>query len=131
MIGHTIQQSDICPDTSDMNKKAKDWIENAIQQKNIKSIPWSELEKDSEIGSIGSGSFGSVFKAYWKSSHRYVAYKKLKALSEIQCNKSWKEFKHELYMQTRAHGCENIIQILGISKSKFLKIILLYTNKLS
>ena len=75
-------------------------------------ISWSEFRKSSEI--IGSGGSGSVFKTYWQTSHRYVAYKK----SDILVCRTWEAFRHELRMQIRAHGCENIIQILGISKSK-------------
>ncbi len=33
--------------------------------------------------------------------------------------KMWEAFKHELHIQIRAHSCENIIRVLGISKSKF------------
>ena len=95
--------------------EAKQWIEYNVEQKVIKSIPWSELKEGSIIG---KGGFGSVFKAYWKNSHCFIAYKQLSILSDIQC-KTWEAFKHELCMQIRAHSCENIIRILGISKSKF------------
>jgi serine/threonine protein kinase len=100
-----------------MEKKAKKWIEDVVQQKIIKSIPRSEFKTDS-IKKIGEGSFGSVVKAYWINSHRYVACKQLTTLFNTQC-KTWEKFKHELHMQIRAHECENVIRILGISKSKF------------
>jgi hypothetical protein len=104
--------SDVCSDTSDMKKEAKNWIEYAVQQKIIKSIPWSEFRIDSEIG---AGGFGSVSKVYWESVHGYVACKKL----NIHC-KTLEAFKHELHMQIRADSCENIVRILGISKSKLI-----------
>ena len=97
-----------------MEIEAKKWIEHNVQQKIIKSISWSEFKKSSKIG---SGSFGSVFKAFWENPHQHVAYKKLSILSDIHCT-TWEAFKHELHMQTRVHSCENIIRILGISKSK-------------
>ena len=101
-----------------VEQKAKDWIEDAAQQKIIKSIPQSEFKSDSfEI--IGVGRFGSVYKAYWKKPHRYVACKKLTVLSADIQRKTWESLKHELGMQIRVHNCENIIRILGISKGKF------------
>ena len=105
--------SNVCSNTKniDMEKKAREWIKYNVQEKVINSIPWSEFEEGSKIG---SGKFGSVFKAYWKNSHCYVAYKKLSILSDIQY-KTWEAFKHELCMQIRAHSCENIVRILGIS----------------
>src|SRR5436190_1429871 len=109
-------ESSIIDSCEDMEKQAKEWIENAVQQKIIRLIPWSEFKQDT-IKKIGTGNFGSVFKTYWTNIHNYVAYKKLTVLSDIQ-NKTWKELKHELRMQIRAHNCENIIRILGICKSK-------------
>src|SRR3954463_8366514 len=77
-----------------MEKKAKKWIEDAVQQKFIKSIPRSEFKTDS-IEKIGEGRFGSVVKAYWTNSHRYVACKQLTTLFNTQC-KTWEKFKQEL-----------------------------------
>ena len=98
----------------DREKEAKKWIENVVQQKVIKSIPWSELKIDT-VTNIGEGRFGSVFKVYWENDHSYVACKKLDVKGKM-----WETFKHELYMQIRVHSCENIIRVLGISKSKSL-----------
>ena len=89
--------------------EAKQWIEFNVEQKIIKSIPWSEFETES-MKIIGVGNFGSVFKAIWSSTHSHVACKKL----NFQ-DKAWEAFKHELHMQIRAHSCENVIRILGIS----------------
>ena len=94
---------------------AKKWIEDIlIKQKIIKSIEWTEF---SHYERIGSGNFGLVYKAYWPKIHNYVVYKKLIISSDIQ-SKIWEAFKHELQIQIRAHSCENIIRILGISESK-------------
>jgi len=96
-----------------VEREAKNWIEYAVQQKVIKSIPWSEFQIDSKIG---AGNFGSVYKVYWSSVHNYVACKKL--ILDIKC-KTWEAFRHELHMQIRANSCENIVRILGISKGRY------------
>ncbi|CAG8502144.1 13494_t:CDS:2 [Rhizophagus irregularis] len=95
--------------------RAKLWIEDMIEKKVIKSINWSEFKSDS-VKAIGKGNFGSIIKTYWTNGHNYVVCKKLINSSDIQY-KEWEAFKHELHMQSRAHSCENIIRILGISKS--------------
>ncbi|CAI2170433.1 19993_t:CDS:2 [Funneliformis geosporum] len=92
--------------------KAIKWIEGAIKQRVIKSIGWSELKFHERVG---AGNFGTVFKAFWPNIHNYVVYKKLLISSDIQF-KIWEAFKHELQIQSRAHDCENIIRVLGISK---------------
>lgn len=102
--------------TDELEARAKLWIEDMIKKKVIKSIDWSEFESDS-VKEIGKGNFGSIIKTYWTNGHNYVVCKKLKNSSDIQY-KEWGAFKHELHMQSRAHSCENIIRILGISKSK-------------
>ena len=109
--------TDVCLGTKDVENNAKEWIEVVVRKKVIKSIPWSEFQSDS-IKEIGEGGFGSVFKAYWTDIHSYVACKKFRDLTDIHY-KMLEAFKHELHMQIRAHDCENIIRILGISKSKF------------
>ncbi|CAB5364756.1 unnamed protein product [Rhizophagus irregularis] len=101
--------------TDELEARAKLWIEDMIEKKVIKSINWSEFKSDS-VKAIGKGNFGSIIKTYWTNGHNYVVCKKLINSSDIQY-KEWEAFKHELHMQSRAHSCENIIRILGISKS--------------
>ncbi len=103
-------------------KKAKEWIEDIIKQKVVKSIAWSEF---SDHKRIGSGNFGLIFKAYWTNTHNCVVYKKLIISSDIR-SKIWEAFRHELQIQIRAHCCENIIRVLGISKSKFGYFLILF-----
>ncbi|CAB5217209.1 unnamed protein product [Rhizophagus irregularis] len=99
----------------ELEARAKLWIEDMIEKKVVKSIEWSEFNSDS-AEEIGKGNFGSIIKIYWTNDHNYVVCKKLINSSDIQY-KAWEAFKHELHMQSRAHSCENIIRILGISKS--------------
>ncbi|CAG8518493.1 10968_t:CDS:2 [Funneliformis caledonium] len=83
----------------ELEDKAKEWIEDAIKQRVIKSIGWSEFQNHQRIG---AGNFGTVFKAYWLNIHNNVVYKKLLISSDVQF-KMWEAFKHELQIQSRAH----------------------------
>ncbi|CAI2181887.1 15034_t:CDS:10, partial [Funneliformis geosporum] len=89
--------------------QVKGLIEESIKHKVIESISWSEFTSHKKIG---LGHIGSVFKAYSTKIQKYVAYKQILISSDIQ----WETFKHELLIHTRTHFCENIIQVLGISK---------------
>ncbi|CAI2166719.1 19772_t:CDS:10 [Funneliformis geosporum] len=99
----------------ELEKKAKEWIEDTIKRKVIKSIAWSEFNSHKRIG---AGNFGSVFQAYWSNIRDHVVYKKLFITSDIKY-KMWEAFKHEIQIQSRAHCCENIIRVLGICKTPF------------
>ena len=94
-----------------MKKRAEHWFEYNVQQNFIKSIPWSEIKKDSNEY-IGTG----MSKAYWQNIHSYVTLKKRSTGLSDQRTRIWEEFKHELHMQIRVHSCENIVRILGVSK---------------
>ena len=112
--------SDICSDLQSLSKKCLDLdmdenVKKWVEKHKVKSMRWSEFNS---AENIGSGRFGSVSKVYWTRSHSYVACKKLTLSADIQC-RMWEALKHELGMQIRAHNCENIVRILGISKSKF------------
>ena len=48
------------------------WIEEAISKDHIK---YYEYEHFSNIQEIGSGGFGKVYRANWKSSYNYLALK--------------------------------------------------------
>ena len=48
------------------------WIEEAISKNHIK---YYEYEYFSNLKEIGSGNFGKVYSANWKSSHRHLALK--------------------------------------------------------
>ena len=109
------KSDDMFESIDESEEKAKVWIEDIIKQNVVKSIAWSEFSHHKKIG---SGNFGLVFKTYWYNIHNYVVYKKLMISPNIQY-KIWEAFKHEIHIQIRAHNCENIIRVLGISKSKF------------
>jgi serine/threonine protein kinase len=85
------------------------WLKNAIKEKFIEEIKWNEL---TDISKVGSGHFGSVFKAYWSKTKDYVVLKKLNNSEDIQKD----AFQHEIQMQNRAHTCENIIRFIGITQ---------------
>ena len=48
------------------------WIEDAIAKKHIK---YYEYDRFSNIQEIGSGGFGKVFRANWKSLEQHLALK--------------------------------------------------------
>ena len=73
-------------------------------------MEWDELTDKSKVG---SGHFGSVFKAYWSQINNYVVCKKLNNIDDIQI---WDALQHEIQVQSRAHVCENIIRFLGITQ---------------
>jgi serine/threonine protein kinase len=93
------------------------WLKNAIRENLIAWIKWNELTEFSEVG---SGCYGSIIKAHWSKTNDYVAFKKL--------NNSQENTYHEIKMQSRAHGCENIIRFIGITKGTYDKYFFFYTK---
>ena len=86
------------------------WVKNAIQEETIKYIEWNEL---TAISGVGSGNFGSVFKALWSKTNDCVVFKKLLLNSHhIQGD----EITNEIKMQNKAHTCDNVIRFLGITQ---------------
>ena len=57
-----------------------EWIEEAIKNNHIKLY---EYEQFRDIQEIGSGGFGQVFRAKWRSSERYLALKSFFNLNNI------------------------------------------------
>ena len=56
------------------------WIEEAISKNHIKHYKY---EYFSNIKEVGSGSFGKVYRANWKTSNRYFALKSFLNLNHI------------------------------------------------
>jgi serine/threonine protein kinase len=48
------------------------WFEEAINKKQIKHYEYDQFHN---IEKVGSGSFGKVYRAKWKNSHKYLALK--------------------------------------------------------
>jgi len=67
------------------------WIEEAITKKHIK---YYEYEHFSNIKEIGSGSFGKVYRANWKSSPKQFALKSFFNLNYFTI----KEIVHEVIL---------------------------------
>jgi hypothetical protein len=66
-----------------------DWINDAITKKLIK---YYEYEYFYNIEEIGSGSFGTVYRANWKNSNKCLALKSFTGLN----NTTAKEIVHEV-----------------------------------
>ena len=92
------------------------WIKDAIQKGTINDIRWSEL---TDISNIGSGNFGSVYKAHWSKTKNYVVVKKL-LLNSLHIQGD--EITNEIKMQSKAQTCDNVIRFLGITQG--IKIII-------
>ncbi|CAB4412862.1 unnamed protein product [Rhizophagus irregularis] len=91
------------------------YLQEAIKFRFIDLIPYDEFENE---GEIGSGNFGRICKAHWKKTHEPVACKYLiNSTDNIQHDKYWQAFTHELNLHSRGSKSENIIKILGISYS--------------
>jgi serine/threonine protein kinase len=69
--------AELINDSNDWNK----WIEEAISSKLIKYYEYSQFHNFQEIG---SGSFGKVYCANWKSSHKRYAIKYFLILMVLQ-----------------------------------------------
>ncbi|CAG8515152.1 1314_t:CDS:10 [Funneliformis caledonium] len=79
----------------ELENKAKEWIEDSIKRKVIKSIAWSEFNSHKMLS---AGNFGSVHQAYWSKTHKHVAYKTLFITPDIKY-KMWEAFRHEIQLQ--------------------------------
>ena len=73
----------------------------------------------STMTNIDGGHFGTISKAHWKKTNKFVICKRLKNIQSI-CHKQNEAFLHELQMHKRMDFCSRIIQILGISFGKLL-----------
>ena len=71
----------------------------------IKNIKWNEL---TDISEIGSGRFGSIFKAQLNTN---VVFKKLSNLNNIQ-----EDALCEIQILNSTHDCENIICFIGTTQ---------------
>ncbi|CAB4396033.1 unnamed protein product [Rhizophagus irregularis] len=91
------------------NENINEWIEEAINKKHIK---YYEFENFKNIQEIGSGTFGKVFRANWKSFDHYLALKSFFNLNSI----TLKEVVNELKLQRDVDFHNNIIRFYGITK---------------
>ncbi|EXX50476.1 uncharacterized protein OCT59_012494 [Rhizophagus irregularis] len=85
-----------------------DWIEEAIAKKHIKYYDYKHFNN---IQEIGSGGFGKVYRANWKSFHNHLA---LKSFFNIN-NATVKEIVNEINLQRKVDFHENIIRFCGIT----------------
>ncbi|EXX58675.1 hypothetical protein RirG_195780 [Rhizophagus irregularis DAOM 197198w] len=86
-----------------------DWLEEAIAKKYFK---YYEFENFSNIQEIGTGGFGKVFRASWKSSGQYLALKTFFNFDDATI----KAISRELKLQREVDFHNNIIRFFGITK---------------
>ncbi|GBC03666.1 hypothetical protein RclHR1_05250002 [Rhizophagus clarus] len=86
------------------------WIEDAIEKKYFK---YYEFNHFSNIQEVGSGTFGSVYRANWKNSNKYFA---LKSFSHPN-NFTAKIYLLKLILQRKVDIYDNIIRFYGVTTS--------------
>ncbi|GBC20659.2 kinase-like domain-containing protein [Rhizophagus irregularis DAOM 181602=DAOM 197198] len=94
--------------TEDSNNEWTIWLEEAIAKNYIKHYEYNHFKN---IEEIGSGSFGKVYRANWKSPHSYLALKTFFNFNNI----TTKEVVNELKHQREVDFHENIIRFFGIT----------------
>ncbi|UZO03577.1 uncharacterized protein OCT59_023981 [Rhizophagus irregularis] len=85
-----------------------DWIEEAIAKKHIKYYDYKHFNN---IQEIGSGGFGKVYRANWKSLRNHLALKSFFNFNNITV----KEIVNELNLQREVDFHENILRFCGIT----------------
>ncbi|RGB31507.1 kinase-like domain-containing protein [Rhizophagus diaphanus] len=83
------------------------WIEESIAKNQIRYYDYKHFSNFQEIG---TGRFGKVYRANWKSSHNFLALK-----SFLNFNGMAKEIVNELKLQHEMDFHENIIRFYGIT----------------
>ncbi|PKY14621.1 kinase-like protein [Rhizophagus irregularis] len=100
---------------------ATEWIKNALNNKVVNFIPFSELTK-SEF--FKKGGFGHIMKAIWTKTGNYVVYKKLTNTDAVR-NDILDAFIHELKIHLHFDYCDRIVRCFGISQDVTTKEYLL------
>ncbi|GES98902.1 kinase-like domain-containing protein [Rhizophagus clarus] len=85
-----------------------DWLERSISDESIIYYKYSEFKN---LQPIGSGSFGSAFRANWRNAENYFA---LKAFNNDRT--TLKEVVNEIKLQKRVDFHENILRFCGVTK---------------
>ncbi|EXX67414.1 uncharacterized protein OCT59_023840 [Rhizophagus irregularis] len=94
--------------TGDSYNECINWLEEAIGKKYIKYYEYNHFNN---IKEIGSGSFGTVYRAKWKNSRSYMALKSFFNLNNVTI----KEIVNELKLQREVDFHENIIRFFGVT----------------
>ena len=82
-----------------------DWIEDAISKECIK---YYDYEYFYNIEETGSGSFGKVYRANWKNSHKYLTLKSFFNLNDATV----KEIVDEVYLFFMLYILYNLLSVL-------------------
>ncbi|RIA90114.1 kinase-like domain-containing protein, partial [Glomus cerebriforme] len=85
-----------------------DWLEKSITNEYFNYYEYSEFKN---IEPIGSGSYGSVVRAKWRSTDKLFA---LKTLNNDKV--TLKEVVNEIKLQKKVDVHENILRFCGITK---------------
>ncbi|CAG8450089.1 3263_t:CDS:2 [Ambispora gerdemannii] len=97
------------------SKSKKEWLDYALNEKLIKSVPYSEIQ---DIDVIGRGGFAEVYVGFWPSASSLVALKCLKVQPGFDNPKSWDLFVGELRLVMSVNHNESIIRFFGVSRAQ-------------
>ncbi|CAB4385553.1 unnamed protein product [Rhizophagus irregularis] len=92
--------------TNRYTTKWNNWIEEAIFNEHINCYEYKDFYN---FKGVGSGGFGTVYRANWKDSHNIYALKSLK-------DSEAKKFVDELKIQRKVNVHDNIIRFYGITR---------------
>ncbi|CAG8723822.1 7363_t:CDS:1, partial [Funneliformis mosseae] len=91
---------------------ANKWIENALNSKEVKFIPFNQLINSKNLT---TGGFGSIMKATWITTGTCIVYKRLTNTQSIK-GSILDAFIHELKIHLHFDFCDRIVRCFGISK---------------
>ncbi|CAJ0756844.1 16564_t:CDS:10 [Entrophospora sp. SA101] len=103
---------------SDIAKKEKEknefseWIDEAISKNHMKL---HKYELFSDIGKIGSGSFGIVYRAYNSQYAKYMVLKSIQVRDNVTSKKIFGQIINELQQHRQVEMHDNIIGFYGVT----------------
>ncbi|CAB4388522.1 unnamed protein product [Rhizophagus irregularis] len=97
--------------TGNSNNEWTNWIEEAIAKDYFKYYEYNQFSNFQEIG---SGGFGKVYRANWRSSNGYLALKSFYNYNDITI----KEIVKELKIQREVDFHKNVIRFFGITENQ-------------
>ncbi|CAH1755845.1 13127_t:CDS:10 [Entrophospora sp. SA101] len=109
---------------SDIAKKEKEknefseWIDEAISKNHMKL---HKYELFSDIGKIGSGSFGIVYRAYNSQYAKYMVLKSIQVRDNVTSKKIFGQIINELQQHRQVEMHDNIIGFYGVTTENVME----------
>nr|CAG8600716.1 14495_t:CDS:2 [Entrophospora candida] len=100
-----------------------EWIDEAIENRHLK---FHQYEVFSEVDEIGSGSFGTVYKAYNTIYGKPMVLKSMK--KGLASEQTLEQIVNELQLHRQVEMHKNIISFYGITKNDTYMLVMGYAN---